>query len=300
MMTRPIHPIHPIHLPFGTSIEFLDPLERNPYLTCASPIRDADHVLTSLHAMLAGDVAARDAVVAEARRLGLRGDANAVLRQLAGQLGRGQWGLGTAREVVPPVEPDPGPEPDEFDPTDVEAWSVFSLEWSTDNARSGERVEAQAGVVGVPEGVLAHVEIYERRAGGGAARPAGHASARIQSGRVAAAWDVEYLGDRAAVVPARELPPGTPFEAPKFYFTVRVRGRTFGAGEASGHLTVLDDLEIHIVDLDPSALVKRAYRVLLADDSIREGTLEANGLLRLAAIPPGPIEVELDRYPEEY
>lgn len=293
----------PIHLPFGTSIEFLDPLERNPYLTCASPIRETDEVSTALHGMLAGDVAARDAVVAEARRLGLRGDANAVLRQLASELGRGQWGLGTAREVLGPVEPDPGPGPEDFDPRDVEAWSVFSLEWSTSEGRSGERVEARAGVVGVPDGVLAHVEVYEKRRDGASPRAAGRAAARIQSGRITAAWDVEYPGDRAAIVPARELPLGVPFEAPQFYFTVSVRGRTFGEGQASGAsglLTMLDDLEIELLDVDASPLVNRAYRALLADDSVREGTVGANGRIRLVGIPPGPIEIELDRYCEEY
>jgi hypothetical protein len=291
---------HPIRLPFGTTLELLDPLERSPYLTCASPIHEPQRVLSWLHASFAGDPIPRSAVIEEARRLGLRGDASSILRQVAVSIARGDWGIASGADVVPPVRPDNDADWEDFDTDDVEAWSVFGLEWGARSATCGTDVAARASTAGVPDGLLAHIEVHLRGAYGGPSRSVGSTSAIVRGGRVEASWLVEFPWDRATLVPAYELPPGVTHELPQFYFTVRVRGRTFGAGEISGLLALLDDVEVAFADLDHSPLATRAYRATLADGSVREGKLASGAVLRLTSVAPGPILFEFERHAEEY
>lgn len=87
---------------------------------------------------------------------------------------------------------------------------------------------------------------------------------------------------------------------PLFHFVVRVRGRAFGEGGGSGYLRMLDVLELHMRDLDPSTLVDRRGRVRLADGSVQQLRVAADGRVSLRGVAPGPFELEFESYPEEF
>lgn len=290
-----------IHLPFGTSLEFVDPLERNPYLTCASPVSDADEVLAMLHAAFAGDAGAREALLREAREHGFGGDPATALRLVAGALASGAWGLGSGRDVVPVVLPNGADlHDDDFEPSDTATWSVFGLQWSAPSALVGTSVDAQARSVGVPDGVFAHVQVFERRAQTGESRPVGELSTVVRDGTITASWQVDYPWDRATIPTAQQLPVGKSYEPPRFFFTVRLRGRSFGEGETSGLLAMVDNVELSFEDIDASPLAERRYRIVLADGETREGSLMPGLSVKLTNIAPGPFDLEFARFPEEF
>jgi uncharacterized Zn-binding protein involved in type VI secretion len=151
-----------------------------------------------------------------------------------------------------------------------------NAQWAKSNANVGDRVKMTAEVDGFAPGTAAVFEVYRRDITGPDSGVVSLEST-VQGNKVEAVW--EY------VLPQRlteEETKRTRYSSPEYYFDVVVGNLK----ARSGVLSYRDYLEIKLVEDNGKPIGNVKYRVYLADGTIKEGTLDANGYAKIDKIQP--------------
>ena len=163
---------------------------------------------------------------------------------------------------------------------------VADAEWSASEARRGDVLTLTASVRGAADGTPARLSIWEHDADG-AHDPITEIAAEVQGEQVEAEWAYEYHEDTDGIATDEEAERG--YAPPEYFFRCEVLGVT----AESGLLTFKDWFEIVLRDRSGAPMAGERYRVTFADGSVREGTLNADGVARFEDAPPGPPHVEI-------
>jgi len=162
---------------------------------------------------------------------------------------------------------------------------ITNAKWDKKEARRGDILKLTADVKGVPDGVEAMIEIWEHDADG-AHDFITKFLAQVKSKRIEAEWEYEYHEDTDDIPTAGEVEKG--YHPPEYFFRVKVGEVT----AESGLLEFKDWIEIELTDDEGKPIPGKKYKLLLADGTEKEGTLDGEGRAREENIPPGPIDVD--------
>lgn len=174
---------------------------------------------------------------------------------------------------------------------------VTNLKWSAAEARSGETVTLSADVVGVRNGTEVTLTIYEHD------QDSAHDKivempAAVTDERIEIDWEYEYHEDSDEIPSQSEMEQyGGEYNPPEYFFTIKLGDQEFGREQESRLLTFKDWIEIAFVDRDGQPRAGEKYKLTLADGTILEGELDAEGLARIEDLPPGPVRVEFPDSP---
>lgn len=169
---------------------------------------------------------------------------------------------------------------------------VSNLGWSVEEARRGDVLTLTADVQGLPDQTEVALVIYEYDADGVHDRII-ELPGTVVSEKVEVRWEYEYQEDTDEIPTQEERERyGSSYNPPEYFFTVKVDDTEFGLEQDSGLLTFKDWVEIELIDNDGTPMGGQKYKVMLADGSVKEGTLDDDGTARLQGIPPGRCEVE--------
>ena len=188
--------------------------------------------------------------------------------------------------------------------------------WGQGEARDGDAVALSCRVTGTAEGVgrlegqAAEVEVLRGEEGGGDGlvslfEPVTTLRVPVQDGRIEVVWRVGYEADGKAQIAtqaehdtAAERTGRTAgrYRRPAYRFRVRVAGLSV----ESDVLGYRDHVELAWDDDTDRPAAGAAVAVRLADGTARDETLGDDGRLRLADVPPGPVEAVFGPDPREW
>jgi hypothetical protein len=110
-------------------------------------------------------------------------------------------------------------------------------------------------------------------------------------------YQFQYPGDTADIVPEWKAPNG--YTQPEFFYTVEVAGVTADSkkSKSKGVMAFEDDLTVHLLDAGSHApLNDQKAKIILADGSTKQKSLDGGGRIQLQDVPPGPLKLQLPEY----
>ncbi len=181
--------------------------------------------------------------------------------------------------------------PGELGVAETGALNVTNLSWNADAARRDETLNITADVTGVEDDTDAIIEIYEYDADGS------HdlittINTKVKDSKIDVTWDYEYTEDTDEIPTAEESEKG--YNPPEYFFVIEIEGQRFGEEQESELLEFKDFIELILYDGAGNPIPNVNYKIILPDESEREGTLDENGYSKEEDIPPGKVKVEWD------
>jgi len=169
----------------------------------------------------------------------------------------------------------------------VKLVSLTDAKWSLEEAKTDEEVTMSAVADGLANGAEAEFAIFKRDLRGPDMK-VDSVKAKVKGDKVEAKWKyVETAGDDEP----GETPAG--YSKPEYFFDVEADG----CKARSGMLRFKDWVEVEVKDEEGSILADEECRVVLASGEIRKLTTDKKGRVRIDDVPPGPVHVELPRFP---
>jgi len=159
--------------------------------------------------------------------------------------------------------------------------------WSTKQAAVGDKVKLTAETAGIDNGEKAVLEIFVRDANF-ADRLLKTIESKVDGGKIQEDWVLEIDDDLLKIQTDKEQKGG--YSYPSFYFRVSAGGLM----SRSGLLEYKDYIEIELKDEAGKPVPKAAYKVILPNGVIIEGTLDQNGYAKIDKVPPGKVRVLFD------
>lgn len=166
----------------------------------------------------------------------------------------------------------------------AQLYGVSNAKWSKDKAEVGEKVKLTADTEGFDPGTVALFQIYRRDIGVPDVLVMSIDS-KVQGDKVEAEW--EYVLPEPS---KEEEGKQKRYSSPEYYFNVIVELCT----AHSGMLKYKDYLEITLLEENGKAIGNMKYKVYLADGTIKEGTLDANGYAKIDKIQPEKVTFAIE------
>lgn len=171
---------------------------------------------------------------------------------------------------------------------------VTGPRWSHETVKRGDVVTLTAEARGAPDGQKALVRLFEYDEGDGAHDPVTRMYPRVEDGALEVAYQFQYPGDTADILPEWEAPDG--YSQPQYFYRVDVSGITADSKDAKskGVMTFVDDLILQVVDAkNGQPYPEQDVECTLADGSTETITTDDEGKAHLEELPPGPVKVTL-------
>jgi hypothetical protein len=170
---------------------------------------------------------------------------------------------------------------------------VQQMQWSTQQAQRGDTltltVDFQSAI---PNDTDALIIIYEYDPSG-SHDPICKIPTTIQNNKIKVQWEFQYHNDTGEIPTHQELQPhGSSYAHPEYFFVVVLDEIRIGANQESGLLRFKDGVGYTVYDEGFNILPNEQFKIQFADGSSRNGTTDANGVLNIAAVPPGKIVIE--------
>ena len=169
---------------------------------------------------------------------------------------------------------------------------VSNMKWSAQEARRGDILKLTADVEGCSEETPAKITIYEYD------QDKVHDKitelpAVIKKNKIEISWEYEYHEDTDEVPTEEELQRyGKSYNPPEYFFVIEIEEQKFGREQESKLLTFKDYIEIELKDPQGDPVADEKYKLILADGTEKEGTLNADGYARVEGVPPGQYTIE--------
>ncbi len=167
----------------------------------------------------------------------------------------------------------------------VRLMDLSDAKWSVDKAKVGDSVTLSAQAEGFPDGTAATVRIFCRDLRGPDLKVE-ERSVEVSGGKVETQWAFQEKEDDDEDAPAG-------YSSPEFFFVVEAEG----CQAVSGMLEIQNWVELELKDEDGQLLADEEYRALLPTGEIRKGKTDSKGRARIDDVPPGPVRVEIPRFP---
>ena len=161
----------------------------------------------------------------------------------------------------------------------VKLFSVYNAKWSASSAAVGDRISLSADVEGFDDGTDAVIEIWEQDIGS-ADDLMEKIETTVQDGKVKTDWEYTYTEDDDDIMDGERE---GMYAAPEYYFLVRVEDQV----ARSGLLAFSHFVEFKLQDEEGNPIPDRAYRLVLSNGEIRNGTLDNNGEAKEDNVVPG-------------
>jgi uncharacterized Zn-binding protein involved in type VI secretion len=170
----------------------------------------------------------------------------------------------------------------------VRLLSLSDAKWSADEAETDDELTMSAKADGLRDGAPAEFKIFYRDLRGPDI-PAGTVKAEVDGDKVEARWKLPDDGAE----PTADTDPSVGYSRPEYFFIVESED----CRAMSGMLRFRDWLELEFKDEEENVLANEEYRLVLANGEIRKGTTDSQGRARIENVPPGPVQVEVPRFP---
>jgi len=164
---------------------------------------------------------------------------------------------------------------------------ITKVEWSKDQAKAGEKVKMKAETAGYEDDTKAVFHVHIRDANY-ADRELTLIESSISGNKAEVEWQLDVDKDLLEIQTDKEQIGR--FSAPAFYFAVEAGGMK----ARSPFLNIVDEMEVQVVDENGDPVKNKAYRLILPDGRVREGTLDGDGKIKLTDVPPGRVRIAVD------
>ncbi|HVP07787.1 MAG TPA: hypothetical protein VMS71_08095 [Candidatus Acidoferrum sp.] len=169
--------------------------------------------------------------------------------------------------------------------------TVTNMKWSAKEARRGDIVTISADVRGVLDDTDVKLTIYEYDKDGAHDKLADLAT-KAKGQQISLDWKYEYFDKTHQIPTDEELKKyGQNYQAPQYFFTVKIEECEFGKKQESGLLAFKDWFEIKLLDGEGKPRGNEPYTVTFADGSTKDGTLDGDGYAKVEKVPPGKCTV---------
>ena len=172
----------------------------------------------------------------------------------------------------------------------VRLLSLSDAKWSAEEAKTDEELTMSAKAEGLTDGAPAEFKIFYRDLRGPDI-PAGTVSAKVQGDKIEAKWKHPDDGPEPTADASND--PSVGYSRPEYFFVVESED----CRAMSNMLRFKDWLELELKDEEENALTNEEYRLVLANGEIRKGSTDSKGRSRIENVPPGPVQVEVPRFP---
>jgi hypothetical protein len=169
---------------------------------------------------------------------------------------------------------------------------VSKMCWDKTEVRRGDIVKLTTQFVNPLPDAKASVIIYEYS-------PDGHHDkvhsfpATIDKDKLELLWEFDYKPDTAQIPTEVERQKYQKHYVPvEFFFVAVVDGVRIGTGQESGKLKFKDSIELKYTEFDGTPVPNVKYKVTLADGSVMEGKMSAEGTASLDSLVVGKFTVE--------
>ena len=170
----------------------------------------------------------------------------------------------------------------------VRLLSLTDAKWSVEEAKTDEEVGMSAVADGLKDGSPAEFVIFKRDLRG-PDQSVDRVKAKVKGDKVEARW--KYPEDAEEPADDDTAPEG--YSRPEFFFVVEADG----CKARSGMLLFKDWIEVEVKDEEGNILSDEECRLVFASGEIRKATTDKKGRVRVDDVPPGPVQVELPRFP---
>jgi hypothetical protein len=173
------------------------------------------------------------------------------------------------------------------------AIKVSKLQWDRTEAKRKDAVNLSCQFQnGVENGDDAVVLIYEHNPNSCNIKVVSIPTV-IKDNKIEMMWEFDYQNDTAQIPSDNEMQKyNKNYANPQFYFVVVVDGVTVGEKRESGMLNFKDSIELKYTEFDGTPVPNAKYKVTLADGSVLEGKLSAEGSASLECFVAGKYTVE--------
>lgn len=173
------------------------------------------------------------------------------------------------------------------------AIKVSKLQWDRTEVKRGDVVTLTCQFdSGVEDDDDATVIIYEHNPNSNDTKVVSFPTI-IKNNTIELQWQFEYQDDTAQIPTDDEMKPYKKnYANPQFYFVVVVDGVKIGDKRESGLMKFKDSIELKYSEFDGTPVPKAKYKVTLADNSVLEGKLSAEGIASLESFVVGKFTVE--------
>ena len=165
--------------------------------------------------------------------------------------------------------------------------AITKAQWSTQEARVGDKVTLTAETAGIASGEKATLQVFIKDS-----NFADHLLATIPSkvsgDKVEEEWQLEVDDPLLSDQQTKRGQGG--YSSPTFYFVITAAG----VSARSGLLVYKDYIELELADDEGNPQGNVKYKVYLPNGAIREGKLDGNGYAKVDNVPPGEVEVVFD------
>jgi uncharacterized Zn-binding protein involved in type VI secretion len=169
----------------------------------------------------------------------------------------------------------------------VRLLSLSDAKWSVEEAKTDEEVTMSVAADGLKDKGPAEFKIFKRDLRG-PDLPMGTVAAKVQGDKIEAKWKYPEAGGDSD---GGDSPAG--YSRPEFFFVAEAES----CRARSGMLRFKDWVEVEVKDEEGNVLADEECRLVLASGEIRSLTTDKKGRLRVEDVPPGPVHVELPRFP---
>jgi hypothetical protein len=164
---------------------------------------------------------------------------------------------------------------------------ISNLKWNQDEAKRGDILKLTADVKGSYDGAEATIEIYEHD-NDGAHDLVVSFPTLVKSQKIKTEWEFQYVEDTNDIPTHDEAENG--YQNPEYFFRVNIGG----ISEDSGLLKFKDWVELEWVYDNETPVENKKLKLITADGSEREETVNDQGKLRLENLSPGPFQILID------
>jgi len=175
----------------------------------------------------------------------------------------------------------------------VPAIRVMNMSWNAREAGREDILTLSADLSGLRDGSDVTVTIFEFDQDQAHDKIA-EIPTVVKDSRIELKWEYEYHEDTDEVPSQKELEKyGGQYNPPEYFFTIKHESNEFGLEQESGILEFKDWIEVRLVDPKGIPLGDQDVTIILADGEERTEHLDANGVVRIKKVPPGPVEIQI-------